>query len=173
MDDLITWLRAVWHARLAKLDDEDRIARAAINQGGIGRTGEAHWARAHAGREALIGDRAGNVIVQGIDPAWGPSSFQADHIVRQDPARTLERIEVERRQIEAGQKILDAWRPEGANPHPGVPCENWPGQGGENYDPYDSCAHHLAAPPRTPDHVVQLLAQPYAGRAGWREEWGA
>ena len=74
-------------------------------------------------------------------------------------------------EVNAKRRVLDRWRPAGADPHPGVPCENWPGQGAEFRDPYDSCVHHLNAPDRTPDEVVRLLALPYADRPGYRQEW--
>ena len=134
VDELLAFVRAC-------LDEDERVALAAVDQGGIGRSGEKHWHRIHSDHRALIGDMAGNVVIHGIDETWSPSSYQAEHIVRWDPARVLAKIKADR-------AILD-W------------CER-----GIRVTE-DDC-YQLGV-----DDVVRLLAQPYAGRPGWREEWRA
>lgn len=66
-----------------------------------------------------------------------------DHIARHDPARALA-------EVDAKRKILDLHKPVAIT---GNVC----------------CADAN----RYPCHTVRLLAQPYAGRPGWREEWRA
>lgn len=185
MDELVAWLRA-------QLDEDEQVAQEASRRRDDGwtPTGE-HWHWVEPERDQpltldpVVDEHVnvdGRADLRSVEeyPTNMPYTLphfvvphteelrtvDAMHIARWDPARVLAEVEAKRR-------TLDAWRAANADPHPGIPCENWPGQGAENRDPYDSCTHHLAAPPRTPDHVVRLLAQPYAGRPGWREEWRA
>lgn len=72
------------------------------------------------------------------------------HIARWDPARVLAEVEAKRRIIERYEDCL-----------------------ARQEDPdYSSIAAHGQAA-EYEDWVIPALAQPYAGRPGWREEWAA
>jgi hypothetical protein len=73
----------------------------------------------------------------------------AVHIARWDPARVLAEVEAKRR-------ILDI--------HHHIECQH------DRYGPGGDCAE---CGNEYPCETTRLLAQPYAGRPGWREEWRA
>lgn len=73
------------------------------------------------------------------------SSAHARHITRWDPARVLAEVEAKRR-------ILDLWSSSDAT-------AEFP-----NFD-----GGHATAL----EDVIGIMAQPYAGQPGWREEWHA
>lgn len=151
VDDLVTWLRA-------QLDADERAARLCDAQ---------DWRVASYGTivdRDVDGWRSAPDAARVFSFVQHERDYEAEHAAEWDPGRVLAEVHAKRR-------ILDRWRPAGGDPHPGVPCENWPGQGAEFRDPYDSCVHHLNAPARTPDEVVQILALPYADRPGYRDEW--
>jgi hypothetical protein len=76
----------------------------------------------------------------------------AEHIARWDPARVLAEVEAERR-------IL--------NLHgPGGPSQL-------SYACASNCLDDRQLTQERPCATVLALAQPYAGRPGWREEWTA
>lgn len=137
VDELVAFVRAC-------LDDDERVAQEAIDQGGIGRAGEAYWMTVE-GQPGLIGDKAGNVVAySGMPSGWSPSRQQAEHIVRWCPASVRAEIEAKRRILaEVEYEIHDAEKRETGD-----------GLG---------LSHTM----------LGLLAQPYAGREGWRKEWAA
>lgn len=61
-------------------------------------------------------------------------------------------------EVEAKRKLLDAWPQDEHDPT--VRFGDWTTCG-------DDCVQGVFL------EVVKLLAQPYAGRPGWREEWAA
>ena len=70
--------------------------------------------------------------------------------------------------------LIDAYLPEGADPHPGLPCINYDGQDPKLYGEYDSCSRHLAASNRLirSDYIPRILAQPFVGHPDHKgEEW--
>jgi hypothetical protein len=71
------------------------------------------------------------------------------HIANWDPARVLAEVEAKRRILEAAPDEGDSVR-----------YGNWASCG-------DGCAATVQL------EVIKLLAQPYAGQPGWREEWRA
>jgi hypothetical protein len=85
-------------------------------------------------------------------PGWGPDSPLIDgrelaHIARWDPARVLAEVEAKRRVIDVlrGYEPNDEWD---TQPDMGQRANNAAG-------------------------ALRALAQSYAGRDGWREEWSA
>lgn len=81
--------------------------------------------------------------------AW--HSEAAEHIVRWDPDRVLAEVEAKRRILDEASAVCDEVRnPTGAD-------------------------HRTNARARqfAYEQVLRLLAQPHAGRDGWREEWRA
>jgi hypothetical protein len=176
MDDFVQWLRA-------QLDEDQRIAREAAMA--IGRTGYengvlvdpparfgddlaadgAQWAPSYhkVMRKRLKEDEKRRTVAEcggfGARPV-------ADHVAAHDPARVL-------REIEAKRKIVDAYLPPGADPHPGLPCINFEGQNPEDYTGHDSCARHLEASRKLlhDDYVLRLLAAVYDDRPGYQDEW--
>lgn len=75
-------------------------------------------------------------------PLGNPTEADRDHMARLNPTRMLAEVEAKRRIIEAEQ---------------------------------DRVIEEGSLPERMRDlietDVIKLLAQPYAGREGWREEW--
>lgn len=161
MSDLVTWLRA-------QLDEDERVARAA------GAVAAPPWRWAHQSgplKYGLVGTHPVNPrldawVVPAASPDVYPHRDTAAHMECWDPARVLAEVETKRR-------ILDAYLPAGADPHPGLPCINYPDQDPAEYDEYDSCHRHVEANRYLlrHDHVVRLLALPYADRPGYRAEW--
>lgn len=142
MSDLIAWLRGC-------LDDDERVAQAAANLCGC--HPPAHrWLFEdddHDGRIVTVDDPHPDVRRQ-IGRRWNRAYgdlFAARHIARHDPDRVLARTRADR-------AILDA-------------AEAAARQAATDTD---RAVAHIA---ETYNAVVSQLAQPYAGRDGWREEW--
>jgi hypothetical protein len=81
-DDLVQWLRA-------QLDEDERIARAAI---GVYESSGRWWEDARFGSDGTVGDERGTVVVY----RTGVGRQQATHIARHDPARVLREVEAKR-----------------------------------------------------------------------------
>jgi hypothetical protein len=134
----VSFVRQQLDARMAQLDEDERMALAA--------TGGA-WRWTDPGGRIKLALVAGVwpsevTIVPSARPDVYPSHLDAGHIVRWDPNRVLAEVELGRAEVEAKRRILD-W----ALMWMGRDCAPW------NAD------------------CIRLLAQPYAGRPGWREEW--
>ncbi|MCX4605485.1 DUF6221 family protein [Streptomyces anulatus] len=142
-DDLVQFLRD-------RLDDDERIARHAVDGPWVDPMGGPIW----GGYEERF------VIAQQVQ------RWNSQHIVRHDPARVL-------REVDAKRAVLNAYLPPDADVHPALPCINFEGQDPADYDEYDSCSRHLDAAPRSlrSDHVLRLLALPYADHSDYRDEW--
>lgn len=100
-----------------------------------------------SGNETVYSDPHGVALVTGVHGYLGEEL--GDHIVRHDPARVLADVDAKRRIIEEVHRDMR--------------------------DLEDVYAH-ASAPPYAPDHdnsdlLLRLLALPYAGRPGYREEW--
>lgn len=152
MSDLIAFLRRC-------LDDDERVARAAADYGDTWRPG--------SGKTAIYPSdertHPGPII---IGPYGDLEEQHTDHIVRHDPARVLAEVDAKRR-------ILDLHYPI----HRDI---GWTEDGDERYAELAVCGHcvpkhsHFSsrdAVPTYPCQTVRLLAQSYAGRDGWQEEW--
>jgi hypothetical protein len=113
MDDLVAFVRQQLDARMAQLDEDERVAR-------------------NAKRMRMLANFA-------------------------DPNRVLAEVEQGRAEVEAKRRILDEHDSYGGY---GERCQTC-------RDPNDD----LAAGAPLPCPTVRLLALPYAGRPGWREEW--
>lgn len=155
MDDLVTWLRA-------QLDDDERVARMAA---------DGPWCREGAGQ--IVGGPGGQFLIAARSQAWN-----GDHIARHDPARVLVEVDAKRR-------ILDEHLPEWRTvewPHDQngrgeaqacrrcqtVEHTTWnPPIGEAGVLPEGFVTPYVLAPCLT----LRLLALPYAGRPGYREEW--
>lgn len=90
-----------------------------------------------------LGGPSGRVVLAGWFDDDPIRPTEAEHIARWDPARVLA-------EVQAKQRILDPWLPEDQR---------------DSVD--DEVIHYQLAL----DDVIRLLAQPYAGQPGWREEW--
>lgn len=160
MTDLADWLRRQY-------DDETALVRAADDSGPwyASRSDGLHL---HPdGPHLLVGDEYPWVkrVPDGVwlcdDPDDDCESLrsewmrQAEHIVAWDPARVLAEIDAKRRRLD-----LHRPDPELTSPHCLV-CltdrTNWT-------DAWE--------PDEWPCETIRLDAAPYAGRPGWREEWG-
>jgi hypothetical protein len=113
MDELVRWLRE-------QLDDDEQVAQ------------DAAWPSGHWKRDAIscVVDADTKALV--IYGEGTPSSSQADHIVRWDPARALAEVDAKRRILDEAIRLM--------------------GYDGEF-------------------QFLEMLALPYADRAGYREEW--
>lgn len=92
-----------------------------------------------------------------------------DLIRTYDPARVLAEVEAKRRILDLHIGAHDC-----TEIHTGVYPDDWPadagwGKAGERRA--HAANEHFEADQPCP--TVRLLAQPYAGRDGWREEWQA
>lgn len=126
----------------AQLDEDERVARRA---GGIR---DLEWTY---DRETfhVISGRGQSIAAR--KPEGNPiNDVDGEHIARHDPARVLAEVDAKRR-------ILDAW--EHALKYDGV----------VKFGGWESCID--MCPEAVLDNVVKLLALPFAGRPGFREEW--
>jgi len=82
------------------------------------------------------------------------------------PARVLAEVDAKRR-------MVDAYLPPGADPHPGQECVNHEGQDPAEHTRDKACSRHLAASERLlhSDYVLRLLALPYADHPDYRDDW--
>lgn len=117
-------------------------------------------ARAAANHGATWRDGSGKTLIYPSDEARHPGPIiigpygdleaeHTDHIVRWDPARVLAEVEAKRR-------ILDEYE--------GYASDD---------DPDHEHAQFAANAALALEGVIKLLAQPYAGHSGFREEWRA
>lgn len=161
MDDLIAWLRATWDARARELDEDERVARAATqapwwhNPGKVWLGAEAFEAYDRSKGEEFVG--YGESPFSGCIAATGPASHaqamaDAQHIARWDPKRVLREVATERTDLDAKRQMLA---------HIGMVVLS----PGREALPAEYVAQM--------EWFLRLLALPYAGRDGWREEWTA
>jgi hypothetical protein len=143
---------------LACIEEDERLARSAT---------PGPWDR--LGQRVLDpsppSTRLGVGMAVGHAAATADYNETAEHIVRWDPARVLVECDTKRR-------IIAAYLRPGEDPHPGQPCVNFEGQDPADRDDYDSCSRHLDAMRYrfTGDHILRLLALPYADRDGYRAD---
>jgi hypothetical protein len=151
VNDLVSWLRT-------RLDEDERVALEAAHHDRIWQyadSGSGPTVRTGSLAEDLW-SREGNPSVWTCDDiedgcpdvasAW---EAEGQHIARWDPARVLAEVKAKRR-------ILDEY-------------QTWCESSDSNRDPVDSQAEHDIASGL--ELAIKLLAQPYAGQPGWREEW--
>jgi Family of unknown function (DUF6221) len=125
----------------ACLDDDERVAREVSD-----RAPYDEWDATTAQGDDDAARSHAEVVGIARPHATSAARSIAEHIARWDPARVLAELKADRR-------ILDLHRPVRADDVPGlVQCSRC---GGEVMP----CEH------------IRLLAQPYAGQPGWREEW--
>lgn len=152
MDDLVAFLRAC-------LDEE-------ADRAGAGTSGP--W-RADVDEEVVF---AGDEVVarmRDFNRSMTAAQVAADTelvAVHADPERVL-------REVAAKRRIVDAYLPPGADPHPGLPCINYEGQDPAQYDEFGTCERHWQASKTQLRHdfVLRLLALPYADHPEYRQEW--
>lgn len=186
MDELITWLRQ-------QLDEDERVALEASRRwdGSQTPTGE-HWRWEETEHDQVLAldpvldeylNDGGAVSLRSAEQyptTTGPlpnfvvphaeevRTVYAMHIARWDPARVLAEVEAKRR-------ILDLHKPQPSQYLDGVYVPGEPV--GQQCEYCASLCHSYSGINcETPDApypcpTVGLLAQPYAGRPGWHEEW--
>jgi hypothetical protein len=154
MDDLVRWLGE-------QLGEDERIARAAAHlrsgttadgerwhvSGSHADDGGTYWSVTTASPDL---DRIPAVEMVGSGMSGGGAHTEevAAHITEWDPARVL-------REIDAKRQIAEQHRPVGY----GNVCLSY-------------CHTRTPSEPQTwPCLTLRLLALPYAGRPGYREEW--
>lgn len=132
----------------AQLDEDERVARAAA----ILPYGCAEW---FSGAEGCVfgKDPASELHVRGAVLSLDDIGA---HIARWDPARVLAEVEAKRRILDLHAESDFPYDPDSAGP------------GNYSWTPQCQGCYEDA-----PCLTVRLLAQPYAGRDGWREEWAA
>jgi hypothetical protein len=121
--------------------------------------------------------RADGSKIMSIDPPGFPDlpvaevidTPTAEHIARWSGQRVLAEVEAKRRILDLHIGAHDC-----TEIHTGVYPDDWPadagwGKAGERWA--HAANEHFEADQPCP--TVRLLAQPYAGRDGWREEWRA
>ncbi|MEU9117099.1 DUF6221 family protein [Streptomyces sp. NPDC048483] len=148
----------------ARLDDDDAFAEMAANGGG-------EWVqRGRFGEDGPIEEKSNGRLV--VPDTGAPDRLEAIHIARHNPARV-------RREVQAKLGIVDRYRPDATDPHPGLPCTNSVhfDPDGEEYDPDVVCERHSRAIDERPDGafgndaVLRLLALPYADHPDYQPEW--
>jgi hypothetical protein len=131
------WLRE-------QLDEDERVARAA--SGDVDPLTGGRWHQPDPDRcPGRIEDANGAVVVY---DEGSPTSAEAEHIARHDPAWALAEVEVKR-------AILDVHN---LNYEGSRECYSCSDKRGDDIEPY-------------PCPTVRLLALPYADRPGYRDEW--
>lgn len=150
VDELIAFLRA-------QLDEDERVARAADSGRWLpedkGITFEYRADDFHGGeaQARLVADTRAN--------QW--------HIANWDPPRVLAEVEAKRRVLE-----LHVGEHDCPEMQTGTYSADWPkdapwGKAGEHWA--HASTEHFESDQPCP--TVRQIAQPYAGREGWREEW--
>lgn len=131
----------------ARLDEDEEIAKEAGER-------SMEWRLVTPLDDAELGD------------AWWLNPPEKYHAERHDPARVLA-------EVEAKRAVVDAYRPPGADPHPGQPCINYDGQDPADYDASDACARHVEASKTHlhHDYVLRLLARPFRAHPDFDPAW--
>lgn len=166
VDELITWLRA-------QMDEDERVAREAAAAGASGSA--EHWSAERVEYRHADTGVHDTWVVRGARVATPTLAMCpiditpriTQHIARWDPARALAEV-VAKRQILA----LHTGEHDCPEIHTGTYPADWPesapwGKAGENWA--HPSGEHFETDQPCP--TVQALAQLYAGRDGWREEW--
>jgi hypothetical protein len=148
VDELVAFVRRC-------LDEDERVARAAS----VG-----PW-RASPSIRSVYGPGSAVVNMPGPLPDWatyvvppdsegseGIEPANAEHIARWDPARVLAEVEAKRQVLEAME--------DQAREHLNTICNDPEAEG-----------RYVQRAEFYRQEVARLLAQPYAGQPGWREEW--
>lgn len=130
----------------AQLDDDERVARVAT-AGPWRHNPEMQWRKPGTTwfEEAVFAGPFGKdaICIAGTgEPDDAQSMDDANHIARWDPARVLAEIEAKRRILDKHARVLEG--------------DNWAWFAGSESES---------------EWYVRILALPYAGREGWREEW--
>jgi hypothetical protein len=144
MDDLLAFLRA-------RLDEDERLARAAT---------PGPWVSQGSQIRQWLEDERRLVVGQHFNPDAGPVMELEDghHIARQDPARTL-------RRIEGLRKILEVHKPGktiGSGPYMTTSCEGC-GFGGPCGDPWTEDINECP--------VLRGLAVEFADHPQYQASW--
>jgi hypothetical protein len=167
MTDLVAWLRQ-------QLDEDERVALRARQ------TPRTDWQVTQKSGTLTIDT---DVESQGWKFGGGSGMWQCDdseddcdryrswawaesaHIARHDPARVLAEVEAKRAILELHDGEHDCRELiTGVYPHDWPSAASW-GSAGEAWR--HASSDHFEGPCPT----LRLLAEPYAGRPGWREEW--
>jgi hypothetical protein len=148
MDDFVKWLGM-------QLDEDERIAKAAP---------AGPWSMDGSG--SIVDVNGGRVIpsvggaLDGRTTRW-PESPAADHILSQDPARSL-------RELDAKRKLLILHRPVRRTDF----TESDGSPAGSLVVCHECDANTTDADwPDTPCWTLRYLAAPYADRTGYKEDW--
>lgn len=157
MDDLVAFVRRC-------VDEDERVAREAPGPAwvrAIERDGEpGKWRGVKAQLVTLPPDKPHPLVV-GTEVARSDHYWVAEHIALWDPARVLAEVEAKRRILDLHAPLADYKGRVQCEYCAGL-CHSRSGLGCD--DPADAMY---------PCETVVLLAQPYAGHDGWREEWRA
>ena len=167
-EDLVAWLRA-------QLDEDERIARAVRvpHDWHQGPGDDPEWTDAEM--VCMWPPEFHTPYEQ--DKHWRglrvAGAELAAHIAAHDPARVLREIDAKRRVLNAS--AADCSTGCGAEHTFSGSCAlRWMGPVNEIDGQHlvrGEKGDLVPAPPVTPVHVVRLLALPYSGRPGYREEW--
>jgi hypothetical protein len=159
MDDLVTWLRARLDARERELDEDARVASAALlspSASLAAQLGMSLWEPRDIGGPEMPSVCEGTAIV-----ASKLADEHAAHIARWDPAHVLRKVATERAEVDAQRRILE---------RPGPVCDC-----SESDPPMDPETRWTTPLPHHFDcasyETAKLLALPCADRAGYREDW--
>jgi hypothetical protein len=107
------------------LDEDERVARAAIGHYGGGRDWVEVSPNDHPG---LVGDMKGDVVTFGQREGGGTWQPRAEHIARHDPARVLRWVRAAREILDRHRKITTSFGAETCDQcyefgHLGYPCQ--------------------------------------------------
>lgn len=145
--DLASWLLS----DEGPIAEDERVARSAMRpawrRDGAGTStqvpADGVWTQDSGGYECQVEGIGFKVYDEG-----GHDEHQAEHIAQWDPARVLA-------ECAAKRKIIEAWRDADR----------------DAADPEYEAEQQVAAITSAFDDALLALAQPYAGRPGWRPEW--
>jgi hypothetical protein len=154
LPDLVAFVRAC-------LDEDERVARATLSVG--------TRANMQLGKPAPRWIRDGSRI---RDDAPGPAILrvghtwarEADHIARHDPARVLAEVAAKRAILELHAITVTKVATAPFDPDTGERRE-------PEYEVECAVCGWVSDDPTSGCETIRLLAQSFAGRPGWREEW--
>lgn len=141
VDDLIVFLRA-------QLDEDERVAQKADRAGlnGVSPSEPQTWYL--SGNETVYSDPHGVALVTGVHGYLGEEL--GDHIVRHDPARVLAEVDAKRETLKFCEHLLETKQVQ---------------------ETADELSEYSLGRAQAGGHMLRLLALPYAGRPGYRDEW--
>jgi hypothetical protein len=152
MDDMIGFLRA-------RLNEDEQAAHGAMwcKDAGVWRAEPSPYETRGARQRWYIEDSLDDGVVSYVNPVASDDEGAARHIARHDPARVLREVGAKRRILDEMVPVLDALGEIAYSEGQGAP---WPGRPGEYMTDREPS-----------EHLLKLLALPYADHPDYQKKW--